>query len=163
MRQVAVVDYGTGNLDSVVRALQECGARAATTARDADLAAADAVVIPGVGAFGRGMALLRERGLVETLEEHVRRPGIPVLGLCLGMQLLASRGEEGGEAEGLGWIDAQVRRLEPAAGERIPHVGWNELEVQRESPLLEGIASGTDFYFVHSFGLACADPGDVLA
>lgn len=163
MKSVAVVDYGMGNLDSVARALEECGARAAVTSVASEIERADAVVVPGVGAFSYGAEMIRQRGLDVVLDAVVRE-GMPTLGLCLGMQLMAARGDEGGTTPGLGWFDAEVRRLEPAApGERIPHVGWNELDVRSAAPLLEGIASGRDFYFVHSFHVACRRQQDVIA
>jgi glutamine amidotransferase len=164
VKRVAVIDYGSGNLDSVARALAECGASAVVTSSRDEIERAEALVLPGVGAFAPGMEALRARRLDEVLERQVRERRVPLLGLCLGMQLLAASGDERGGGVGLGWIDGAVRRLEPnGSGERIPHVGWNELEVVRDSPLLDGIASGTDVYFVHSYHLACADPADVIA
>lgn len=154
-QRVAVVDYGLCNLDSVRRALQECGAEVAVTDQPRDLHKADRLVLPGVGSFGDAMVALRERGLDHALSEEVSA-GAPILGICLGMQLMADRGEEGGDLEGLGWISGTVRRLVPDARDRrVPHIGWNELDPVGSSPLLADLAPGSDFYFVHSYWFDC--------
>lgn len=164
MKRVAVVDYGVSNLDSVARALEECGAAPYVTGDPAELAHASLMVLPGVGAFADGMRNLRERGLDQALRRQVLDNGVPLLGVCLGMHLLADRGMEGGETQGLGLVPGTVLKLEPdEPGTRVPHVGWNEVHPARPSPLLEGIEDGRDFYFVHSYHLACDDPADVLA
>lgn len=164
MKRVAVVDYGVSNLDSVARALEECGADPFVTGNPADLADAALMVLPGVGAFADGMRNLRERGLDQALRQQVLENGVPLLGVCLGMHLLADRGIEGGETQGLGLIPGSVIRLRPdEPGTRVPHVGWNEVHPARASTLMQGIEDGRDFYFVHSYHLACDDPADVLA
>lgn len=164
MKRVAVVDYGVSNLDSVVRALEECGAAPYVTGDPAGLRDASLMVLPGVGAFADGMRNLRARGLDGALREQVLENGVPLLGVCLGMHLLADRGMEGGETPGLGLVPGAVVRLEPdGPGTRVPHVGWNEVHPVRPSALLEGIEDGRDFYFVHSYHLSCDDPADVLA
>jgi len=164
MKRVAVVDYGMGNLDSVARALEECGGRPVVTDRAEDIGSATHIVLPGVGAFGDGIRNVRQRGLDQILREQAVIGGIPFLGICLGMQMLATRGHEGGVTEGLGWIDGEVRRLEPAGEDsRIPHIGWNEVVRARPSALLAGVEPGRDFYFVHSYHLVCHDKEDVLA
>ena len=164
MKRVAIVDYGMGNLDSVARAVEECGGSPVVTDRAAGIENATHIVLPGVGAFGDGIRNLRARGLDEILREHAVVGGIPFLGICLGMQLLGSRGYEGGVTEGLGWIEGEVRRLEPPGeDQRIPHIGWNEVAFTRASPLFSGVDTGHDFYFVHSYHLACHDKEDVLA
>lgn len=161
---VAIVDYGMGNLDSVARAVEECGGRPVVTADPADLASATSIILPGVGAFSEGMRNIRRLGFDVALEEEVRANGIPFLGLCLGMHLIATRGSEGGDTPGLGWIDAEIVRLEPhEEGERVPHVGWNEVHLRRVSPLFLDPAVVRDFYFVHSYRLQPADPDVVLA
>lgn len=152
-----------GNLDSVARATEECGGAPVVTASEDEIARAPAVILPGVGAFTKGMERIRERNLDEILDTHVRQRGVPLLGLCLGMHLLATRGDEGGASLGLGWIDGEVRRLPSDNGLRVPHVGWNEVHHDNGSPLLTGVESGRDFYFVHSFHLVCADPAQVVA
>lgn len=164
MKKVTIVDYGMGNLDSVFRAVEECGGNPVITNQARDFKAANYVVLPGVGAFAAGMRNLRERGLQELLSEQVIEKGIPFLGICLGMQLLATKGWEGEETDGLGWIEGEVKRLEPKdRNERIPHMGWNEVVFAREFPLLHGIPSGKDFYFVHSYHLLCRDERDIIA
>lgn len=163
MKTVAIVDYGMCNLDSVARAVSECGGAPVVTADAKTVTSADCVILPGVGAFGVGMAHLRERGLEAPLREAVLERKVPFLGICLGMQMLAKRGEEHGGAEGLGWLDADTVLIKPAAGERLPHIGWNEVHPERESPLFAGIAPGTDFYFVHSYALRPRDSSATLA
>jgi len=164
MNRVAIVDYGMGNLDSVARAVEECGGDPVVTDRAADLETANRIILPGVGAFPEGMRNIRFRSLDRILREQVADKGIPLLGICLGMQLLASRGLEGGETEGLGFIDGEVRRLVPGGEDvRIPHVGWNEVVVEGDPPLFRGIQPGKDFYFVHSYHFCCTRREDVLA
>lgn len=164
MTRVAIVDYDMCNLDSVARAVEECGGVPVVTGKAADIDTANRIILPGVGAFPDGMRNLKERSLDKILHEQVVEKGIPLLGICLGMQLLAARGWEGGETEGLGWIGGEVRRLQPPGGSaRIPHVGWNEVFTVRESPLFRGIPEGKDFYFVHSYHFLCDNGGDVLA
>jgi glutamine amidotransferase len=164
VQRVAIVDYGMCNLDSVKRAFEEVGARPYVTDDPADLDAADRIVLPGVGAFPDAMGNLRARGLDEALAKQVLHERAPFLGVCLGMQLMAALGEEVEPTQGLGWVDATVARfVATEVDPRIPHVGWNEVTPVGESPLFAGIPAGADFYFVHSFYVACADEGDVLA
>ncbi|MBY4597066.1 imidazole glycerol phosphate synthase subunit HisH [bacterium BD-1] len=143
---VVLVDSGGANLGSVRYALERLGATPVVSGDAAVIAAADRVILPGVGAAGPGMARLRELGLVQPLRE-LRRP---LLGICLGMQLLFDGSEEGGETC-LGLIPGQVRRMPESPGVRVPHMGWNRLQARRESPLLRGIADGAQAYFVHSY------------
>jgi len=158
------VDYGMGNLGSVTRAVEECGGSPVITNKAHELEVANYIVLPGVGAFAIGMRNIRERGLDELLTAQVIGKGIPFLGICLGMQLLATKGWEGEETDGLGWIEGEVKRLQPDGHNvRIPHVGWNEVIFTRASPLFSGIPSGTDYYFVHSYHLLCPNERDVIA
>ena len=153
-----------GNLDSVVRAIEVCGGRPAVTADPADLASATAIILPGVGSFAEGMRNIRQLRFDVALEEEVLEKGIPFLGLCLGMHLIATRGSEGGDTPGLGWIDAEIVRLEPKEpAERVPHVGWNDVVPLRASALFPDPSVVRDFYFVHSYCLQPADPEIVLA
>ncbi|MEQ9667158.1 imidazole glycerol phosphate synthase subunit HisH [Coleofasciculus sp. G2-EDA-02] len=164
MKKVAIANYGMGNLDSVARAVTVCGGEAQITHNVHDFEVAHYIILPGVGAFSRGIQNLRNCGLEEVLREQVLGQGIPLLGICLGMQLLASKGWEGGETEGLGWIEGEVKRLEPNQSDvRIPHVGWNEVVLAQSSPLFQDIPSGTDFYFVHSYHFSCHVQQNVIA
>ncbi|MDD3311827.1 imidazole glycerol phosphate synthase subunit HisH [Pseudodesulfovibrio sp.] len=163
MLTVAVVDYGVGNIGSISRALTVCGAKPLLTDREEDFKVVDACVLPGVGAFGDAIGLLRQRNLDKILEDQIIAYGIPILGVCLGMQLLATTGLEYGEHRGLGWIPGTVRPLRPTCGERIPHVGWNNVDYEVPNPLLADIPPGEDFYFVHSFHFAPDDPANAVA
>lgn len=153
--KVAIVDYGMGNLASVRRALTELGATAVIAADPARLAAVDRIVLPGVGSFADGMAQLQSGGWVDAIQRQVHEQGKPLLGICLGMQMLAQRGSEGGDTPGLGLIPGEVRHLgELGCTLRVPHVGWNSISRSSSTPapaLLAGLADGTDFYFVHSY------------
>jgi glutamine amidotransferase len=170
-RAVVLIDYGSGNLRSAEKALQRAAAGLAhppailaTDDPDA-IARADAVVLPGVGAFAACRRALDARsGVAEALGIAARERGAPFLGVCVGMQLLASRGLEFGETPGLGWIAGDVSRLEPE-GERnkVPHVGWNAVDHVPGSPLFAGLPAGVDMYFTHSFAFAPANPADVAA
>jgi imidazole glycerol-phosphate synthase subunit HisH len=157
---IAIVDYGMGNRRSVEKAFAHVGARPLLT-RDHDaIRAADGVVVPGVGAFPRAMALLRELGLDAVIVERAEA-GVPLLGICLGMQLLFERSVEIEPAEGLGLLRGDVRPL-AAAGLRVPHIGWNVVRFQRASRLNAGLPEETAFYHVHSLVPHPADPEDVL-
>lgn len=162
--KVAIVDYGMGNLGSVRRAFAELGAQPMIVDHPAQLDAADRIVLPGVGSFADGMAQLDAGGWTDALRNQVAG-GKPLLGICLGMQLLASRGSEGGCSLGLGLIAGEAVRLDRlGCTSRIPHVGWNSIHATNEaSRLLVGIPEGTDFYFVHSFAFCAEDQGDVIA
>lgn len=164
MKTTAIVDYGMGNLDSVARAVEECGGTPLVTSDPRDLERATSIILPGVGSFARGMSNIRERGLDGALDEQVVENRVPLLGLCLGMHLLAAQGSEGDRVRGLGLIDAEVERLEPVEkDERIPHVGWNEVHPTGPSHLFADLPDGKDFYFVHSYHMVCRSNADVLA
>ena len=164
MSTVAVVDYGMCNLDSVRRAIEECGRTVTVTDEAKEIEAAGHIVLPGVGAFPDAMRHLTNRGLDKVLHEQVVVEGAPFLGICLGMQLIAAVGLEGSRTDGLGWVDGEVRRLVPTEQDRrLPHVGWNEVFPAGDSPLFAGIEPGSDFYFVHSYHLACSSGDDVAA
>ena len=156
-----MIDYGLGNLASVVGALERLQHEAKVSADPRVLGQCDKLVLPGVGAFGDGMRNLRERQLVEPLTRMVAE-GKPVLGICLGAQLMTRSSEEFGFHEGLGWIDGQVRRLPSEADLRIPHVGWNALHQRRESPLFTDVPGDALFYYVHSYCISCSDAADVV-
>ncbi len=171
---VAIVDYGSGNLHSAQKAFERAAREAGVstpilvTNDAAKVAAADRIVLPGVGAFAdcrRGLDAVP--GMAEALIEAVKRRGAPFLGICVGMQLLASRGLEFETVEGLGWIPGDVKRIAPSDPSlKIPHMGWNTLDLRRAHPLLAGVPTGErglHAYFVHSFALDAADPADLVA
>lgn len=162
--RVAIIDSGLSNVDSVRRAVEECGGTAMVATAPGTLREADRIILPGVGAFGHAMERLRASGLMEELQEAVIGEGAPFLGICLGMHLTAQLGTEGGDSPGLGWVAAKVERLVPTGPDRrVPHVGWNEVHPEPGALLFQGIAPGTDFYFVHSYHVACQEEGDVAA
>jgi glutamine amidotransferase len=164
MKKVAIIDYGLCNLDSIFRAVEDCGGNPTITDQIREIEKATHLILPGVGAFHYAMENLEKKGLPALLTEQVVGRQIPFLGICLGMQLLATKGYEGGETAGLGWIDGEVRRIEPTeAGERIPHVGWDEVFYQKDCPLFVGIPPGKDFYFVHSYHFCCDNEADIAA
>jgi len=157
---IAVADYGAGNLHSIGMGLRRRGLEVRVTDDPRVLDAAAALVVPGDGAFGPAMARLRESGFAERIIAYVRS-GRPFLGVCLGMQLLFDESVEGGSNRGLGVLPGRVVRLPGTV--KIPHMGWNQLRVDRPSPLLEGVPSGAYVYFVHSYHCAPSDPALVAA
>jgi len=161
---VAIIDYGRGNVRSVANAVEYCGADAVVTADPDVIDDASHILLPGVGAFGDAMAALHERGLPEVLHRQAFAKGKPFLGICLGMQVLADKGFEHGEHAGLGWIRGEVVRLNPGADSlKIPHMGWNDVQLAGDHPLFKGIpADRLTFYFVHSYHFRAA-PENVLA
>jgi len=162
--KVVVINYGMGNLGSVARALEECGADVEIADTPASLAGAERIVLPGVGAFPDAIARLKTAQWPDKISEALGNPGVRLLGICLGMQLLANKGHEVAETAGLGLIPGEVVRLVAGEEERIPHVGWNEVRHRGDSsPLLAGIGDGTDFYFVHSYHFRAERAPDVLA
>ena len=160
---IAVVDYGAGNLRSVVNALESLGRTVAVVDRPGPLADARAIILPGVGAFGDGMEGLRKRDLVEPLTEAVLGRRVPYLGICLGLQFLAREGFENGRHEGLGWIPGVVRRIETEDPRvKVPHMGWNDVTILRRGVLLDGVEEPV-FYFLHGYHFEpAADVADVV-
>jgi len=157
---IAIVDYGMGNLRSVQKGFEHAGVPdVVVTADPATVAAAGGIVLPGVGAFRDAAASLVATGMREVLLERIAE-GVPFLGVCLGMQLLADVGLEDGEWRGLGVMGGTCERL--PGGVKVPHIGWNTVAYPRESSLFAGIAEDTAFYFVHSYHLRPADPGSVI-
>lgn len=158
--RVAICDYGVGNLRSVERALTRAGAEVVVSADPETIAACDGAVLPGVGAFAPAARLLGEHGIGEAVASLARNRR-PVLGVCLGFQLLFEHSDEGEGAAGLGLLPGSVRRISPG-GLKVPHIGWNRLHLVRSSPLLDGVDEGAFVYFVHSYA-ARAAAGDVVA
>ena len=163
---VAIIDYGSGNLRSAAKAFEHVGGHdVLVTARADDVRRADRIVLPGVGAFGdcrRGLLALD--GMLDALEEMVIRGGRPFLGICVGMQLMATRGLEHGAHDGFGWIKGDVVAITPDdPALKIPHMGWNNLSVRGAHPLLAGLGPDPHMYFVHSYHLAATQDGEVLA
>ncbi len=170
MQTIAIVDYGSGNLRSAAKAFEraaadEGGADIVVTDDVEAIRTADRIVLPGVGAFADCRAgVLAVPGLREALEEAVIQGGKPFLGICVGMQLMATTGREHGEHEGFGWIDGTVDAVRPDRPElKIPHMGWNELRLTGDHPVLAGLNGGTHCYFVHSFAFQARDPHHVRA
>lgn len=163
MNRITVVDYGAGNLQSVQRRLASVGASVVVSADAALVEKADKIVLPGVGHFGKAISMLRSNGLADALESAVLGRGVPILGICLGMQLMADSSEEG-NARGLGWIKGSVVRLEAEDHRRfkIPHMGWNQVRRAKESALLADIPDMSEFYFVHSYHYVPHDAEDTL-
>lgn len=168
MQSVALIDYGSGNLRSAEKALVRAAdgrADIVVTNDPAIVASADRIVLPGVGAFAACMAALSERdGVIEAMNHAVHDRGVPFLGICVGLQLMASRGLEFGVTPGLGWIDGDVRKIEPADPHlKIPHMGWNNLLDVTDLPVLSGLRAGAPVYFTHSFAMFPSDDADVAA
>jgi len=157
---IVIIDYGMGNLRSVQRAFEYVGAEVVVTTRRETIESASAAVLPGVGAFGKAMSNLEQAGLTDVIRQAIAE-GRPFLGICLGLQLLFEESDEMGQYRGLGVFGGQVKRFE--VGLKVPQIGWNQIHIQRPSPLLEGVADGSYAYFVHSYYVAPADPEIVLA
>ena len=158
-----IVDYGMGNLGSVKRKLDRIGVESVISSKPDELAACKKLILPGVGHFGMAVGELKKRGLWDFLNEAVLNQKKPILGICLGMQLMAKTSEEG-DAEGFGWFDATVVRfrIEDTLRYKIPHMGWNGVTVEKESPLFEGIHRTSGFYFVHAYHMVCKEETDIL-
>lgn len=159
---ITIVDYNMGNLGSILNMLKKIGQQAQVSADPALISQADKLLLPGVGAFDAGMNNLERSGLIPLLNRRVLEDRVPTLGICLGMQLMTRRSEEG-ERAGLGWIDAEALRFRPAdAAIKVPHMGWNRVTPARPSPLTDELPHEPRFYFVHSFYVRCRDAADVL-
>ncbi|HLG17828.1 MAG TPA: imidazole glycerol phosphate synthase subunit HisH [Blastocatellia bacterium] len=158
---IAIIDYGIGNLRSVEKAFEAVGAPARVTSDAGAIREAERLVVPGVGAFGECARRLRETGF-DRLVLEAAALNKPVLGLCVGLQLMFDEGHEFGVHKGLGLMRGRVVRF-PDGGPRVPQIGWNQIETVKQHPLVEGLAAGTYFYFVHSYHVEADDPSDVLA
>jgi len=162
--RVIIIDYGMGNTFSVYNALYYLGAEVEISKDPAKIEQAERIVLPGVGAFGKCMENLRKTGLIPLLEKHVFEKRKPFLGICVGMQVMATTGHEKGIHEGLDWIKGEVRMLDTAQSRLpLPHVGWNDINVQKPNPLLAEERKDQSFYFVHSYALFPEDKEAIVA
>lgn len=162
---IAIVDYGSGNIKAIARVYRQLNVDVMIARTPEDLEAASKIVLPGVGAFDQVMQNLVASGMADRLRQRVMDDGTPLLGICVGMQLLARRSDEG-RLSGLGWIEADAKRLDGGAlGQpvKVPHMGWNDIRPLREHPLLRGLAAEDAFYFLHSYHVSCDRRDDVLA
>jgi len=162
---IAIVDFGMGNLRSIQYKLEKRKLPTVIATRPEIVARAEKIILPGVGHFAAGMKNLHETGFVDVLNQKVLVEKVPILGICLGMQLFTKQSEEGHVA-GLGWLNAQTKRFSFADGHRglrIPHVGWNTIQMNTDIPLMKGVDVQAHFYFAHSYHVQCDDPGLVLA
>lgn len=153
-RQIVIIDYEMGNTLSISNALLKLGYDSVVSSDEETINNADALILPGVGAFQEAMKNIQSSNLLQILERNVISEKKPILGICLGMQIMAIHGEENGFTKGLGWIDAEVKKI-ITPDVRVPHVGWNSIEVNINTPLFLNISSDTHFYFDHSFHFIC--------
>ena len=161
--KIVIVDYGTGNLNSVRRSLDRLRAGSIISSNPNDISSADKIILPGVGHFGNAMSNLRELNLLDALHEAVLVKQKPILGICLGMELMAQNSEEG-NTSGLGWFDAEVVRFNISDKRRykIPQMGWNNIRIKKNSLLMKSMSEVSEFYFVHSYHLKTNDQSDIL-
>lgn len=159
---IVIVDYDVGNLSSVCNMLRKAGAEAVVSREPEIILKADKLVLPGVGHFDHGMKMLEASGLRSTLDTFALELSKPVLGICLGAQMLG-KGSAEGNCAGLGWIDMECRRFPDIGGLRIPHMGWSTLDIKRDCPLLSSADTKARYYFVHSYYMHCENAGDVAA
>lgn len=161
--RILIVDFGMGNLNSIWKKLVRLDCSPAVSSNPAEIAAADKLILPGVGHFGRAMGNLRELHLLDALNEAVLTRRRPILGICLGMQLMAGHSEEG-DASGLGWVDGKVVKIRPkdTLSFKVPHVGWNQIACSKGSALMKDIPELSEFYFVHSYYLKAEVAADIL-
>lgn len=162
-KNIAIIDYGVGNTHSVKEAISLLDCNVSITNDPKKLEKADALILPGVGAFEAAMKNLHQRDLIEPLQEIVLEKKKPILGICLGMQLLADYSEENGYHEGLGWIGGKVVKIESKQDIRVPHVGWNDVEVTKNEPLFDRIKGEANFYFDHSYHFIPAEVDTIAA
>jgi len=159
---IVIIDYGMGNIRSILNKLTKAGFKGIVTSNVELINSADKLILPGVGHFLTGMNRLKEKGIIDILFKKVIVEKTPILGICLGMQLLTKFSEEG-NCEGLGWIDAETVKFQLTdIRHKIPHMGWNSIKQMKDSPLLKEIPINSNYYFVHSYHVRCNDPDDIL-
>lgn len=161
--KVVIVNYGMGNLNSVKKTLDRIKVSSIISSDSKDIISSQKIILPGVGHFKKAMSNLKELNLIDALNEAVLTNKKPILGICLGMQLLAKKSEEG-DAEGLGWFDGEVVRFNVSdkLKHKIPHMGWNQISIKKQSSLMNNIPESSEFYFVHSYHLKVRDQSDIL-
>jgi len=161
---ITIIDYGIGNIGSVKNMLKKVGQKSLITSNLEEIEAAEKLILPGVGAFDYGMEQLSKHNLIDTLNKKVLIQKTPILGICLGMQLFSKKSEEG-QKNGLGWIDAVTKKFDFRNNENlaIPHMGWNDIHIKKQSKLTQDLPNDSRFYFVHSYHMECINKEDVLA
>lgn len=161
---VVIVNYGMGNISSIIKALGRIGVKPIVASDKTQLIRATKIILPGVGNFAHGIKNLKKSNLLDVLHKQVINDKVPILGICLGMQLFTEWGEEGG-CEGLGWIKGKTSKFvfENNAKHKVPHIGWNDINIKKKSKLLEKVGSKDQYYFVHSYHVNCNDKADILA
>lgn len=162
---IVILDYKIGNIGSLLNMLKKIGASVLVSSKIEDIERAEKLILPGVGAFDKGIENLKNSGFFSVLENKVKKEKIPIFGICLGMELFSKKSEEG-KLAGLGWIDSETIKFSfnsPKNNLKVPHMGWNEINPQKNDPLLEGLNEKTRFYFAHSYHLVCSKKENVLA
>lgn len=159
---IVIIDYGMGNLHSVLKAFRRIGADVTISSKKEDMVKAEKLILPGVGHFKKGMENLKIRGLIEILNKKVIGEKTPILGICLGMQLFTKFSEEG-NVEGLGWIDARTIKFNLGDKFRVPHMGWNNIKIEKDNKIFSNLDEEDYFYFVHSFHVNCKNKEDILS